>query len=135
MQSRSFIRLLILVLLLVLSSSQIINITASSQSASSIPYQTNPYNYCSATNIFKLCINCYAGYYIDAFGVCVLGNPLCASYNMRGGACLSCYRGYYLNSGFCVLPNPLCQTSNSTTGWCTSCYTGYTLQGPYCVLG
>jgi len=132
MYPRSFIHLLMIALLLVLSISQIVNVTAQSQSAS---YQAKPNIFCAATNNLGNCISCYNGYYVNWSGVCILGNPLCASYHMEGGECLSCYGGYYLSSGNCLLANPLCKTYNIFTGCCTSCYTGFFIDGPNCVLG
>jgi hypothetical protein len=76
----------------------------------------NPY--CSITNGL-ICTKCNNGYFLNDNEICVLANPLCASYGPNG-ECLTCSQGT-LNSPLCLVTT-VCPTPGSST--CTTCPPG-----------
>jgi hypothetical protein len=79
-----------------------------------------------------ICTACNQGYYFQN-GICVIGNPTCATFDPNTGYCLTCIAGYYRSGNLCFI-NGVCLTSSPTNVLnCLTCQVGFTLVNNRCV--
>ena len=138
-------KVLILILIVVLTSSQIIttNFGCKNMSTDGVtciecsnrfykdgsgicqPVSTSCNNYDKATGA---CTSCYEGFLLIEV-ICIKDpkpkDPNCA--NVTNGVCQKCSKGFYLLNGKCQLIDPQCKNFDMTLLECTQCYSGYNL--------
>ena len=76
------------------------------------------------------CTSCYAGYEVQANGLCLLGQSQSAIANCNeidpiSGLCVKCSFGYYFDEfGQCRQIDPNCKSFDTVAKRCTECYPG-----------
>lgn len=83
----------------------------------------------------NICIECSKGSIFNIFGVCIIVDPSCLTFDENDGACTSCYPGYTVSGKNCLKANktdgrdPFCKQFLQDTDVCVECSTRYFING------
>jgi hypothetical protein len=100
-----------------------------------LPYETCNINCrtCDVTVDADACTSCWAGFFPDAEGNCVLCDPACSTCDGPSSSdCTACHDGWFLDGSECTACDGCCATCETSSQNCTSCWADSFLDGNDC---